>query len=73
MENKFYIQCEIKKDGISRLEWIKEQYAVTGNVLDIKEKDNWQSGWTVITCGGKVSDETLLKVIHMSYIEVKQN
>lgn len=72
MENKNYIQSQLQKDGISRIEWVEERYAVKGNILDIKENNNWQSGWEIKTLGGKVDSETLLKVIHMSHIEIRK-
>ena len=67
MEKKYYTQCILKKDADTKIEWIEKKYAVKGNKVQIKENDIWE----VTSIGGTVDDETLLKVIHIGFTEVK--
>jgi len=68
MEKKNYTQCILKKDGNTRIEWIEQKYAVKGNRVQIKENDTWE----VTSLGGTVDDETLLKILHIGYLNVKE-
>lgn len=73
MEKKNYIQCQLRKDGISQILWIEDKYVVKDNILNIKLNGVWNEGWKVISSGGKLDGQTLLHVLHLSFTEAILN
>jgi len=65
---KKYTQCLLQKDNDTRIEWIEQKYAVKGNKVQIRENDIWE----VKSVGSTVDDETLLKVLHIGHLNVKE-
>jgi hypothetical protein len=63
MKDLYYKQCKLtKKEGQStytQIAWIPEKFAVLNKVLKIKEVNEWDNGWVVISAGERKLEEYL--------------
>lgn len=48
----FFKQCVLKKDNLTTVSWIPEQFAKATKVLQLKNhQDEWVDGWQVLEAG----------------------
>lgn len=55
-----YVQCELSKNNVQKVSWIPEKFAIKGNLVDLKEDNEWDKGWTVDAVFNKVSEEVVI-------------
>lgn len=66
-EEQKYTQCTLKKDITTQVSWIPQEFAKKGKILELKEGQNWQNGWEVISIGTTVTAKFLLETLHLGY------
>jgi len=48
MAEKYYRQCQLRKENVFRVSWLPEQLAKYGQVLRFREGEGWDYGWKVV-------------------------
>ena len=53
-------QCRLERNGSYQVSWIETKYAKKGRVVNLKEGDEWDRGWTVMIVGSTLPAETVM-------------
>ena len=67
-----YTQCTLKKGDTSQVSWIPKEFAKVGNILELKEDNNWQNGWIVKSTGVTVVAKFLLETLHIAHKKTRK-
>lgn len=48
MKNDYFMkQCELKRENTHTISWLPEEFAHVGQCVQLKNKDNWDRGYSV--------------------------
>ncbi len=56
----FYRQCKLEKNKTVQVAWVPEEFARIGQVLQIKENNQWENGWAVAEVWTRKSETFVL-------------
>lgn len=64
-----YKQCLLHRKGILMTSWLPLQFAKKSKVLKLKNKGEWEDGWTVMTEFGQIINEEQRQTMELQWAD----